>query len=246
MADSDHTTPLSFVTRRRVLGATAIAIAGWDKNALASDAATVSMPSDPAVAIWREWQDAHNLTERLCRQQQSLERRLAGTVGFPCATIRLSGGEHVTLHSLQALHEVLGPGPADAAIRAKAEADFLARQARWDAVDKEIGYSATLRAEREAADRAEDMLEILVQTPATSLAGVAAKLDAVLREGEICEDGFEFPWPQIRSALDDLIRLGREPMPGQAFPNEMLQPKPRRERGRGSLRVWTQANGGAA
>lgn len=42
-----------------------------------------------------------------------------------------------------------------------------------------------------------------------SSAGVAAKLDAVLREGNIWEDGSEFPWPQIRSALDDLARIGR-------------------------------------
>jgi len=65
-----------------------------------------------------------------------------------------------------------------------------------------------VRAEREAGDRASDLLDAMAATPATSLAGVAAKLDAVLREGKVLEDGSEFPWPQIRSALDDLARIG--------------------------------------
>jgi hypothetical protein len=49
----------------------------------------------------------------------------------------------------------------------------------------------------------------LAATPASSVEGVAAKLHAVLREGEWCENCPEFPWPQVRSALSDLIRIGR-------------------------------------
>jgi len=30
----------------------------------------------------------------------------------------------------------------------------------------------------------------------------------VLRQSEWCEDCPEFPWPQIRSALADLVRIG--------------------------------------
>ncbi|WP_292133395.1 hypothetical protein [Mesorhizobium sp.] len=131
-------------------------------------------------------------------------------VGFPCATIQLSDGKRVTLHSLGALHEVLDLGPEDVGKRAKAESDFAAHQARWDAADRELGYSVTLRAEREAGDRAEDLLELLSETPAASLAGVAAKLDAVLREGEVSEDSDEFPWPQIRSAFEDMSRIGQQ------------------------------------
>lgn len=37
---------------------------------------------------------------------------------------------------------------------------------------------------------------------------MAAKLDALLRQGEWCEDCPEFPWPQLRSAFEDLLRLG--------------------------------------
>jgi len=63
----------------------------------------------------------------------------------------------------------------------------------------------------------EDLLEALATTPATSLAGVAGKLDAV-REGETCEECGEFPWPQIRSAFGDLMRIGRQMTPERFFP----------------------------
>ncbi|MDX8510176.1 hypothetical protein [Mesorhizobium captivum] len=246
MADSDNTTTLPFVTRRRVLAGTAIAIAGSQRNAFARNDLEKNQPTDPAVALWRKWKASHEQTERLCRQQQRLERKLVETVGFPSATIRLRDDRRVTLHSLKALHEVLDLDPEDVALRVKAEADLADHQARWDAADREIGYSATLRAERDAADRAEDLLEALSKTPAASLAGVAAKLDAALREAEISEDQAEFPWPQIRSALDDVIRNGQRLVPEQMFPNDMLQPAPLRKRRGDILRFWIESDGGVA
>ncbi|MBG0810434.1 hypothetical protein IY145_13750 [Methylosinus sp. H3A] len=58
-------------------------------------------------------------------------------------------------------------------------------------------------------DIAKELADALAATPASSVEGVAAKLHAVLREGEWCENCPEFPWPQVRSALIDLIRIGR-------------------------------------
>ncbi|MER8963883.1 hypothetical protein [Mesorhizobium sp. M0701] len=153
------------------------------------------------------------MTERLCREQRRLERKLAETIGFPSATI-LSNGESVTLHSLKEIRELLGVDPIDSAVRAKAEADFAAHQAHWDAADREIGYSAAMRAEHEAANRAEALLEELSETAATTLAGVAAKLDAILKEGQSSEDDAEFPWPQIRSAIEDIAGISRQREPG--------------------------------
>ncbi|MER9579462.1 hypothetical protein NKJ36_25130 [Mesorhizobium sp. M0142] len=216
MADSDHTMTLSFVTRRQMLAGglvTSIAFA-FEKDALAGNDAVMSFPpADPALALWREWRTAHKLTEKLCRRQQRLETRLVEGVGFPCATVRLPRGEDVTIHSIRALNDVLGRGPDTAALRQKAKADFAAHQARWDAHAEEIGYTAALKAERETGDRAKDLLEALSTTPATTLAGVAGKLDAVLREGETWEECSEYPWPQIRSALSDLVRIAQQTMP---------------------------------
>ncbi|MER9431619.1 DUF2274 domain-containing protein [Mesorhizobium sp. M0482] len=209
MADSDNTTTLSFVTRRRVLAAgmitsTALVV---EKNAFAESPAAPSMPPDPALALRREWQTAHKLTNRLCRRQQRLETRLVECVGFPCVDVRLPEGEELTVYSIEALDQVLGNGPDTAALREKAETELAAHQARWDAAAEKTGYIAALRAEREAGERATDLLEAFSTTPATTLAGVAGKLDALLREGEAGEECSEFPWPQIRSALSDLVRI---------------------------------------
>ncbi|WP_292069445.1 hypothetical protein [Mesorhizobium sp.] len=246
MADSEISTTLPLVTRRTVFAGTAIAIAGLQPKAFARNDLEKDQPADPAVTAWRKWRAGHEQAERLCRQQQRLERKLAETVGFPSATILLRDGRSVTLHSLKAIHEVLDLGPEDVGKRAKAEADIAAHQARWDAADREIGYSAALRAEHDVADRADNLLEALAKTPAASLAGVAVKLDAALREEEVSEDSDEFPWPQIRSALDDVIHIGQRLVPEQMFPNDMLRLAPLRKRGGDSLHVRSEADGGAA
>ncbi|MER8957349.1 hypothetical protein [Mesorhizobium sp. M0701] len=216
MGDSDNTTTSPFVTRREVLagGMITSTALGLEKSASGGSPAATSMPlADPALALWHEWERVHKLTGQLCRMQQHLETRLVESIGFPCVTVRLPEGEDVTVHSIGAVNDVLGKGPDMAALREKAEADLAAHQARWDAAAEEGGYTAALRDEREAGDRAEDLLEAFSTTPATTLAGVAGKLDAVLREGEAWEGSSEFPWPQIRSALSDLVRMVQEKMP---------------------------------
>jgi hypothetical protein len=212
MADSDNTTTLPFVTRRHVLAGPAIApvALALEQSAPTGDSLATDTAPDPALALWRKWETAHRLTERLCRRQQRLETRLMRTVGPPRVTVRLPAGEDVILHSFAELDEVLGKGPGMAALREKAEGEFAAHQARWDAAAEESGYTAALQAEQEAGDRAQDLLEKLATTPAMTLAGVAGKLDAVLREGKTWEEeDSEFPWPQIRSALGDLVRMGK-------------------------------------
>lgn len=216
MADSDNTTTLPYVTRRKMLSGTAIAMGGWGSGAFALDTVLREASSDPVLTLWRQWQDAHRLTDRLCRRQQGLERQLIRTIGFPFSVIRLSDGEPVAAYSREAIRDVLRLAPKEAAACAEAEAKFEAHKLRWDRADRDIGYSATVQAERDSADRASDLLDAMAAMPATSLAGVAAKLEAVLREGNIWEDGSEFPWPHIRSALDDLTRIARHGTNGVA------------------------------
>ncbi|MER9281883.1 hypothetical protein NKL07_00400 [Mesorhizobium sp. C280B] len=189
------------------------------------------MLPDPALALWREWETAHKLTERLCRRQQRLEARLVSSVGFPCVTVCLPEGEDVTVHSIEALNEVLGKGPDMAALRETAEADLAAHQACWDAADEEAGYTAALKAECEAGYRAQDLLEAFSTIPATTLASVAGKLDAVLREGEAWEECSVFPWPQIRSALSDLVLIAEQTMPEQFIRGEQRPKLGRRRAG---------------
>ncbi|MBB6411876.1 hypothetical protein [Mesorhizobium sangaii] len=205
MADSDNSTTLPFVTRRKVLAGTATAMAATQATSFAR--IDLEGAIDPAVAVWKQWQAAWEEAERLCNQQQRLERVLIETVGFPCTTVTLSDGESVTVHSVEALQELLGVRPANTVARTQAEAEIVANQARWDAAAREIGYSTAFLVEREAGERAKELLEALSHVPATSLAGIAAKLNAALREGEYSLHDSEPPWPQIRSALDDITRI---------------------------------------
>jgi len=207
MADSDNTTTLPLVTGRTVAARTTNAMVGSRPTEFARKTLEEDQSDDPAVTVWREWRPRSNRGQPV--EAPHLERKLAETIGFPSATI-LSNDESVTLHSLEEIRGSLGVDPIDAAVRAKAEADFTAHKAHWDAAGREIGYSAAMLAEQEAANRAEVLLEELSETPATTLAGVAAKLDAMLKEGQSSEGDAEFPWPQIRSVLKDIDRISRQ------------------------------------
>lgn len=183
MADSETSTSRPRVTRRDLLAgaASSLAISALGSHAIDSQEGRASIEApDMAVSLWQSWHEAYRETLRLCREQQRLETRLAAAVGFPPA--------------LPIGHEL----PAEATVH----------QARWDAADALFGYSAAKRREEAAAAREAVLAEALSATPASSIAGVAAKLDAVLRQGEWCEDCAEFPWPQLRSALADLVRIG--------------------------------------
>ena len=66
-----------------------------------------------------------------------------------------------------------------------------------------------MQAERVAAACEQELVDALTATPATTLGGVAGKLDVVMREGEYFGDCTDFPWPLVRSALDDIVRIAR-------------------------------------
>lgn len=207
MADSDNTTTLPFVTRRKRSARAHIPVAGQKITPFRRNSLEAEQSTDPALIAWLEWQVAHEGTDRLCRRQQQLERKLVEEVGFPCAAVELPNGERFTVHSTEALGKLAEADPGLRAGCVTALADLVAHQERWDVADTEVGYSAALRAECEAGERAIHLLEELSETPAASLAGVAAKLSAVLEEAQPSDYDPEFPWPLIRSALEDVIRL---------------------------------------
>lgn len=206
MADSDNSMSLSFVTRRRLLAGTAMAMLAWPvqgKSRAVELRGGGGVP-DPALRLCGNWQKIHDETLALCREQQRLETHLARTVGFPCAKVRLADGTDVTLHSIESLNEAYSP--ENEVEWGRALADFAAHQARWDAADAEIGYSRTDELIRQSETAESALLEDLPQTVATSIEGILAKLEVILRDGEHWEHPDDFPWPHIRSVLDDLAR----------------------------------------
>lgn len=207
MADSDNSTTLPFVTRRKILTGSAAAVGTLGFDAFAENRAEIETSSDPVLSLWHDWQDAHLSMENHGRRSQSLEQQLAETVDYPCAIIALPDGERVAAYSVTAIRDIFDGFPDEAAACATAETELAAHQTRWDEADREIGYSATLKAEHAAGERAASILDMMADTPTTSFVGIEAKLDAMLREGNVWEDCSEFPWPQIRSVLNDVIRM---------------------------------------
>ncbi|ODT05651.1 MAG: hypothetical protein ABS58_14950 [Mesorhizobium sp. SCN 65-20] len=220
MADSDHSMSLACVTRRVALVGWVVGASGWAFGRVASACGASSMgaTSDPALSLWRDWAVAHRRAHRLCRRQQELEKSLAERVEVLWTVVKVPGGADVIVCSKEALDRLVGERTDMTAIRARAEAELAERQACFEAAANEIGYFEGAKAEREAFALVEALLDGLAKTPAVTLAGVVGKLDAVMRNGEDWEDHSTFPWPQIRSARQDLMRLSVQEPPGQSFP----------------------------
>lgn len=71
----------------------------------------------------------------------------------------------------------------------------------------DLTYLQARDAEGRAADVEELLLEELARTPAETMNGVVAKLEVILLEGKISSSPSSFPWPQLRSVLEDLRRV---------------------------------------
>src|SRR5689334_5550609 len=98
MADSDDTTPLPSVTRRKLLTSTiAVTTVLPVQTAIAAGGrSTLHAAFDPALSLWHEWKAAYLHTATLCSKQQRLETQLANNIGFPQAVVHLPD-EDVTL-----------------------------------------------------------------------------------------------------------------------------------------------------
>lgn len=232
MADSDNTRVCPSVTRRKLLTATMAVAAMWpfqNGKAAAVVKPTGNNAFDPAISLWHEWRAACLHTAALRRKQQGLKIQLINAIGFPRAEVHLSDEDAtIPISCYGDIEELFGDNPAFAEVRAKAEAGLAAHQARWDAEDERIGYSDAKREELAAAEHEEELADALASAPATTLAGIAGKLDAILREGESWEEPTEFPWPQIRSALGYLISIAQAAEPGLLMPgSDCREPYPR-------------------
>ncbi|CAN7618852.1 hypothetical protein [Aminobacter sp. LjRoot7] len=149
-------------------------------------AARLLAPIDPCVVLLQEWEQAHHMAVVLCRLQQRLEIRIRNA---------LASSE-------------TGDGPENDQQSTPQASVLTDRQARWDELDQEIGYSRARAAEAQAVEAEEEILDAVADTPAQSLAGIIAKLTIIAGGGENMDDTSAFPWPQIQSVLADLQVLG--------------------------------------
>ncbi|KAB1108990.1 hypothetical protein F4V89_28485 [Neorhizobium galegae] len=211
MDDSDNSRTLPVVTRRTLLSSSAawLAAQGADVNASLHPENRRPDGGDPTLILWREWRAAHEQVEKFCRKQQRLETALIAAVGFPHVDTAVPNqGCVVAAFTMEEIDRRFEDAPESAEAKMRAKAVLAQRQAAWDELDERTGYSRAKQAEEEAfVLRAERLNELCAQ-PARSVAGAAAKLNAVLLMAE--EDGpcDEFPWPQIQAVMAHLIDLG--------------------------------------
>jgi hypothetical protein len=213
MADSDNSRTLLAVTRRRLLSTSATWLAAQVVDVDASLHPEYGRPGggDPTLMLWQEWRTAHEEVEKFCRKQQRLETELIAALGFPHVDIAVPDRKCVvSVFTMEEIDCQFDDVPEDCDVKARAKAVLSKRQAAWDALDQQLGYSRTKQAEEEAFAMRADRLNDLFAQPAHSVAGAAAKLHAVLVMGDD-SPGDEFPWPQIRAAMTDLLRLGSRP-----------------------------------
>ncbi len=221
MADSDNNTTLSSVTRRMLLTGTiaATATGPFDYGAGAAEALAGNAASDPALALWQQWLAVHNETQQLWKMQLDLENRMVAAVGFPQVEIALPGKKQpVRAFSLKDIDRICGDAAGHQAVKAEAITAFRERQEAWDRLDDALGYSRAEKAEIQSDRMEMKLADALMATPATTLAGVAGKLDVILCGDEHFDKGPDFPSLQVRAALVDLVRIGQALQPGQFMP----------------------------
>jgi hypothetical protein len=211
MADSDNSRTLSVVTRRRLLSTSAawLAAQGADVNTALNPAYDPPEGGDPTLMLWQAWREAHHQVEKFCRKQQRLETVLIAAVGFPHVEIALPDQDCVVAaFTKEEIDHRFGDASENFEAKVRAKAVLAGRQAVWDAMDERMGYSRAKQAEQDALTIRDERLNALFAKPSRSIAGAAAKLNAVLVMAE--EDGpcDEFPWRQTRAVMLDLISLG--------------------------------------
>jgi hypothetical protein len=206
MVDSDHSMSLSVVTRRQLLsGATSLALPAAMRPASVTSEGNDHAGQGDVVEAWRAWRRAHARTLRLCQRQQHLEARLLATIGYPRVTLPERGGQGP--HAAFSIADIESFFDDDSVACRQARAEFLSHQARWDRGVAESCYLNVLQQEAASEQLEKEIAERLFATPASTLSGLLAKLDVMLREAPQGREDDEFPWPQLRAVAKDVIRL---------------------------------------
>jgi len=201
MADSDHSTSLFSVSRRRLLtsaaGAPLLPVAGSAQAA-----------SDPILSLWEEWERLHAQATGLCHRCQKIETHLVRKVGVPQVRIKspdkpkgICAQSHAEID--RALTAICSSTDASAALHA----DFAAQQAHWTREAETLGFDAIKQQEIEAWRLETRTSDAIFEARATSLMGIEIKIAVMIELWSTGSDDPESPWPELRSTLADVKRL---------------------------------------
>lgn len=201
MADSKNSRTLPPITNRNLLPATErflqeLAVGQGNGNAVRTDG---------ALTKWEAWWAAHRQCARLCGVQQRLEAELFRIVDSPRVEIRIPTRASPAIATTPEEIDAWLEGEEFAEIRGRAKAELAIRRREWEAADEIIGYSRAKEAEDIAAANEHRLADELWATSTGSVVSATAKLHCMIRQGEPEPDSGEFPWPQVRSVLVDLL-----------------------------------------
>jgi hypothetical protein len=204
MADSENSRTLPPITHRNLLPVT---------ERFLQDMATEQGGASIALVYgtltkWEAWWRAHTESARLCNLQQRLEAELFRTVDAPSVEIRIPTQINPAIASTPEEIDAWLEGEEFAELRASAKAELADRRREWDTADQIIGYSRAKEAEAIAAAGEHRLAEELWATSEGSVVCATAKLHCVVAQGEPEPNSGEFPWPQLRSVLMDLLIIG--------------------------------------
>jgi hypothetical protein len=207
MADPDHITSLPALSRRTLLGGATVLPIG------AADARRRGSTSDPVLDLFQEWRTLDAELDAWQDDWQKKEGVLLRTVGIPRVLVPVPGrAEPVSACEPAEIDELLEDVSGTEELRQRLHREFAAHRRRWEIAAAAIGLGPVEERVNLAWDRWDILTETIWQTPAGSLAGVAAKLAMVLSTGQSRSDDSEFPWPPLRSVLADLQRLANVPV----------------------------------
>lgn len=201
MADSENSRTLPPITKRNLLSITERVLEGMASGQ--GDSGNNDI--DDAVTKWAAWWDVHRECARLCSIQQRLESELFRTAESPRVEVRVPNQASPMIADTPEEIDAWLEGEAFAELRERAKVELATRRQAWNVADETIGYSRAKAAEDIASAREQRLAEELWATSTGSVAAATAKLHCIIRTGEPEPDSGEFPWPQIRSALVDLL-----------------------------------------
>ncbi len=206
MAKSKNSTSPPSARRRGVLAGAA---------ALPADPGAAPPETDPVWQMWQDWLEAKTQLRVWCRKHHRLEKRLLRTVGFPRVSVPVPDADKTVYAFMpEGIDKLLGRTAETRALRKRLRTELATHRSRWDKAAKAIGFDRACVAYDAAERRWQSLTDTLLATPAASLPGIAAKLALMVETGEAKPHDPEFPWPQLRSVLADLIRVAGLEEPG--------------------------------
>jgi hypothetical protein len=200
MADSENSRTLPSITHRNLLSVTERFL-----GEMAAGQGDVSPHIDVSLTRWEAWWRAHRECARLCSVQQRLEAELFRTVDSPRVEIRVPDRTSPAIAATPEEIDAGLEGEEFAELRERAKAELATRRREWEAADEMIGYSRAKATEDIAAAEEHRVAGELWSTCTGSVVSATAKLHCVITQGEPEPNSEEFPWPQVRSVLVDLL-----------------------------------------